>query len=88
MDIRGVRPDSPFGRAIAEIIDAWAIEAGVTYEPTDSRSLQAEAVARSGVSPKWLTFLLAFDVDYRKRRLRFLIEGQNQSLSDARLAST
>ena len=25
MDIRGVRPDSPFGRAIAEIIDVWAI---------------------------------------------------------------
>ena len=44
MDIRGVRPDSPFARAIAEIIDAWAIQAGVTYEPTDSRSLQAEAV--------------------------------------------
>ena len=78
IDIRGVRPDSPFGRAIAEIIDAWAIEAGVTYEPTDSRSLQAEVVARSGVSAKWLTFLLAFDVDYRKRRLRFLIEGQNR----------
>jgi hypothetical protein len=78
IDIRGVRPDSPFGRAIAEIIDAWAIEAGVTYEPTDSRSLEVEAVASSGVSPKWLTFLLAFDVDYRKRRLRFLIEGQNR----------
>jgi hypothetical protein len=28
--------------------------------------------------PKWVTFLLAFDVDYRKRRLRFLIEGQNR----------
>lgn len=78
MDIRGVRPDLPFGRAIAEIIDAWALEAGVTYEPTDSRSLQAEAVASNSVSPKWLTFLLAFDVDYRKRRLRLLIEGQNR----------
>ena len=28
MDIRGVRPESPFGRAIAEIIDAWAIQTG------------------------------------------------------------
>ena len=78
MDIRGVRPDSPFGRAITEIIDAWAIETGVTYQPTDNRSLQAEAAAPSGISPKWVTFLLTFDVDYRRRRLRFLIEGQNR----------
>src|SRR5674536_370315 len=33
-DIRGVRTGSPFARAIAEIVDAWAIQAGVTYEPT------------------------------------------------------
>ncbi len=78
MEIRGVRPDSPFGRAIAEIIDAWAIQSGVTYEPTESRSLQAEAAAPFDVSSKWVTFLLAFDVDYRKRRLHFLIEGQNR----------
>ena len=30
------------------------------------------------ITPKWITFLLAFDVGYRKRRLRFLIEGQNR----------
>ena len=78
MDIRGVRADSPFARAIVEVIDAWAIQAGAVYEPTDSRSLQAEAAAPSDSSPKWVTFLLAFDVDYRKRRLHFLIEGQNR----------
>jgi len=78
MDIRGVRPGSPFARAIEEIVDAWAIHTGVTYEPTDSQSLQAEAAAGSDVTPKWVAFLLAFDVDYRKRRLRFLIEGQNR----------
>jgi len=78
MDIRGVRPGSPFARAIVETIDAWAIRAGATYEPTDNRSLEAEGAARSLASPKWLTFLLAFDVDYRKRRLHFLIEGQNR----------
>ena len=27
---------------------------------------------------RWIRFLLAFDVGYRKRRLRFLIEGQNR----------
>jgi len=78
MNIRGVRPDSPFARAIAESIDAWAIQSGMTYVPTDSQMLQAEAAAHAGVSAKWVAFLLAFDVDYRKRRLRFLIEGQNR----------
>jgi patatin-related protein len=78
MNIRGVRPDSPFARAIAESIDAWAVQSGVTYVPTDSQLLQAEASAPAGVSAKWVAFLLAFDVDYRKRRLRFLIEGQNR----------
>lgn len=79
MEIRGVRPESPFARSIAEIIDAWAVQAGVTYEPADGRSLQAETVAGPD-TPKWITFLLAFDVGYRKRRLRFLIEGQNRLL--------
>ena len=78
MDIRGVRPGSPFARAIQEIIDAWAIQAGVTYEPTESRSLQAETATGSDIGRNWVTFLLAFDVDYRKRRLRFLIESQNR----------
>src|SRR5450756_2767725 len=80
MDIRGVRPGSPFARAIAEIVDAWATQAGVTYGPTDSRSLQAEVATESEITSKWVEFLLTFDVDYRKRRLHFLIEGQNLSL--------
>jgi patatin-related protein len=78
MNIRGVRPGSPFARAIAEIVDAWAIQAGVAYEPTDTRSLHAEVATDSEITSKWVGFLLAFDVDYRKRRLHFLIEGQNR----------
>jgi len=78
MDIRGVRLGSPFARAIAEIVDAWAIQAAVTYDSTDSRSLQAEVAMDSETTSKWVAFLLAFDVDYRKRRLHFLIEGQNR----------
>ena len=78
MGIRGVRPGSPFARAISEIVDAWAIQAGVTYEPMDDQSLHAETPAASDINRKWVAFLLAFDVDYRKRRLHFLIEGQNR----------
>jgi hypothetical protein len=77
-DIRGVRPNSSFARAIAAIIDAWAIPAGAVYEPADTASLHAETAKVSDNVPNWVSFLLTFDVDYRKRRLRFLIEGQNR----------
>jgi patatin-related protein len=75
MDIRGVHPRSPFARAIAEIVDAWALGAGVTFAPTDERPKSAHGAE---TSPGWITFLLALDVDYRRRRLHFLIEGQNR----------
>jgi patatin-related protein len=73
MDIRGVHPRTPFARAIGEIVDAWAICAGVAYAPNEQRSSQAQAAP-----PGWVAFLLALDVDYRRRRLHFLIEGQNR----------
>jgi patatin-related protein len=78
MEVRGVRPESPFARSIAEIMNAWAIQAGVTYESADGRSFQAETITGLDTAPRWIRFLLAFDVGYRKRRLRFLIEGQNR----------
>jgi hypothetical protein len=37
-----------------------------------------ETSASAEQLPRWVKFLLAFDVDYRKRRLHFLIEGQNR----------
>jgi len=40
--------------------------------------LQAETILGLDTAPKWIRFLLAFDMGYRKRRLRFLIEGQNR----------
>ena len=78
MDVRGVRPGSPFARAIAEIVDAWALAAGVTFATSDERTLQAGAVNGAQPTPGWVRFLLSLDVDYRKRRLHFLIEGQNR----------
>ena len=78
VDMRGLPHKSPFARAISEIVDAWAVAAGVTYEPSDERSLQQEAAAGATDQPDWVKFLLALDVDFRKRRLNFLIEGQNR----------
>lgn len=78
METRGVRAESPFARSITEVIDAWAIRAGVAYEPANGSSTRTKAVPGDEITPKWITFLLAFDIGYRKRRLRFLIEGQNR----------
>ncbi|MBO0756541.1 MAG: patatin-like protein, partial [Bradyrhizobiaceae bacterium] len=78
IEARGVHPASPFARAIGEVIDAWAVQTGATYETLCSRSPSAEDVTEGQSTPKWVAFLLAFDIDYRKRRLHFLIEGQNR----------
>jgi patatin-related protein len=77
-DMRGVRAGSPFARAIAEIVDAWALTTGVMYPASDARSLAAEAADDAAGTPRWVAFLLELDVDYRRRRLHFLIEGQNR----------
>ncbi|HLH88414.1 MAG TPA: patatin-like protein [Xanthobacteraceae bacterium] len=77
-NMRGVQPHSPFARGIAEIVDAWALAAGVMYEAGDGHPLQEDAAAPTPDLPAWVKFLLTLDVDYRKRRLNFLIEGQNR----------
>jgi len=74
-EMREAPPRSPLARLIAEIIDAWAAHAGLVYSERESQAAGREAAA---VIPDWASFLLAFDVDYRKRRLNFLIEGQNR----------
>jgi patatin-related protein len=78
MDIRLVRPRTPFARAIAETIDAWAVRAGAVYDSSHVANLRNETVRGEGRLPRWVRFLLAFDVDYRRRRVHFLIEGLNR----------
>jgi patatin-related protein len=75
--LRGVPAHSPMSRAVAEIIDAWALRKGIVYERADSEALEFEAQTSDGM-PAWVKYLLAFDVKYRERRLHFLIEGQNR----------
>ena len=76
-DLRGTNQRSQLGKAIASIIEAWAARAGIVCDDTASAEVpEAEATVASG--PRWVHFLLAFDIDYRKRRLQFLIEGQNR----------
>jgi patatin-related protein len=75
--LRGVPEHSPMSRVVAEIIDAWALAKGVVYERADSEALEFESQTAERM-PAWVTYLLAFDVKYRERRLHFLIEGQNR----------
>jgi patatin-related protein len=76
--LRGVPAQSPFANAIAEIIDAWAIATDTVYGKQAHQAVQLAAAVVAPQVPRWVEFLLAFDVDYRKRRLHFMIEGQNR----------
>ena len=66
--LRGVPAKSPFAHAIAEIIDAWAIATGMVYDEERPQAMHLETAAAQP-APRWVNFLLAFDVDYRKRHL-------------------
>jgi patatin-related protein len=75
--LRGGPAQSPLARVVAEIIDAWAVAKGIVYERVDSVALEFET-ENAEHFPAWVSYLLAFDVKYRERRLHFLIEGQNR----------
>ena len=76
--IRGAQPGSPFARAIAEVIDAWAARAEASDRQAGAVSFRSAAAQGLEAAPRWVNLLLDFDIDYRKRRLNFLIEGQNR----------
>ena len=66
---------SPFANAISMIIDVWAARAGYSYAEPEHGAAPGKAAAQL---PRWAELFLAFDLEYRKRRLNFLIEGQNR----------
>jgi patatin-related protein len=84
--LRGVPAQSPLSRVVSEIVDVWAERKRIVYDPAGTSALEPEAAGAEQL-PAWVRFLLAFDVNYRERRLHFLVEGQNrlyQLLDDAR----
>ena len=78
MTTRGVKAGSPFARTIAEVIDAWAARAEASDRMAKSGSFRSGAAQDLLAAPRWVTMLLDFDLDYRRRRLHFMIEGQNR----------
>ncbi|HUK10946.1 MAG TPA: patatin-like protein [Stellaceae bacterium] len=78
LTLRGVAESAPLARAVREIVNAWARRAGMGYHRTNGTALHAETPAGAAELPRWIRLLLRFDVDFRKRRLSFLIQGQNR----------
>ena len=74
---------SPESFAVSAIIDAWAERRGIVYGDQDVGRFLERLVERlvghsADTVPAWIGFLHAFDVDFRKRRLIFLIQGLNR----------
>jgi hypothetical protein len=70
--ICGLLDGSPEVRAVEAIVAAWARRRGIVYRDDPTAGCDVEP------TPAWIEFLHAFDVDFRKRRLVFLIQGQNR----------
>src|SRR5260370_1095548 len=77
VSIGGGPLNSPLARAIEEVVNAWVVHRGIVYQKAESEVLKRES-AEVLQLPPWAEFFLTFDVDYRKRRLHFLIAGQNR----------
>jgi len=76
VSICGLRGGSPEARVVDAIIDAWARRRGIAYR--DEPATRSANRCATGHAPAWIVFLHAFDVEFRKRRLVFLIQGQNR----------
>ncbi len=74
----GLAPASPGARLVVDAIDAWAELSGRSYARTGSHADGGDMHAAAADAPRWVRFLLDFDVEFRKRRLLFLIQGQNR----------
>jgi patatin-related protein len=71
-----VRDGSPEARTIEAVVAAWVQRRGIVYR--DDPATRDARRCLSGEAPAWIEFLHAFDVEFRKRRLVFLIQGQNR----------
>ena len=76
--LRGVPERSPMAQSIGEIVDAWAETSGRRYDGGAARKTQAEGAGAGEPLPPWAQFLRGFDLEYARRRLHFMIEGQNR----------
>jgi patatin-related protein len=74
--ICGMREQSPEARVVDAVIAAWAQRRDIVYR--DEPATQDSERGTASSAPPWIHFLRAFDIEFRKRRLVFLIQGQNR----------
>jgi patatin-related protein len=74
-EVCGFSPGSPGAQLVAFVAKAWAAKQGIAPAP-EPLTLTGEAKAAAELAP-WVRFLLAFDIDFRRRRLHFVIRGLN-----------
>ncbi|MBM3568455.1 MAG: patatin-like protein [Alphaproteobacteria bacterium] len=72
-DLVGLPPGAPARQWIAIVLDRWTAMRGMSY----AEGTLHEPVKTNGDLQPWVTFLLSFDVGYRERRLRFVIQSVN-----------
>ena len=80
--LRGAAEQSPFFPVVSAILDAWSIQSGATYRRYLPQGGSPDGSARASATPNWIRFLQAFDIDYQRRRLRFMVEGLNRIYRD------
>jgi hypothetical protein len=74
--ICALRHGSPEARVIECVVAAWARRRDIVYR--DEPATRSAQRAGDDSTPAWIEFLHAFDVEFRKRRLVFMIQGQNR----------
>jgi patatin-related protein len=61
---------------IAEVLTAWGRERGMVPEEGPIR--KAKKRVRESKRPRWISLLLSFDFEFRRRRLHFVIQRLNE----------
>lgn len=74
--ICALRESSPEARVVEAVVAAWVQRHDVAYR--EDPTTRSASRCLTGEAPAWIEFLHAFDVEFRKRRLVFLIQGQNR----------
>jgi len=74
--ICGMQEGAAGERIVEAVVAAWARRRGIEYR-ADSAAHESRPDA-AGAAPPWLALLQAFDVEFRRRRLAFMIQGINR----------
>ena len=75
-EAHGLPPDAPETAWITEVLNAWAQDRGTV--PAEGPMPKAKPGTRAGKLPDWITLLMSFDFEFRRRRLNFVIQRLNE----------